>query len=109
MDAISRNFQVRPSWFAKVILWIVCGAKNYVPILAVESPTTPYTFARFYRCEDRRNRQRTFAAVGEINSDSGATFMVKEDDFNVIQKQLLHLLTNKKGEQVGDGDAEESV
>ena len=98
-DAISTNFHTRPSWFAKSILWIVCGVKDYVPILAVESPTKPHTFARFYRCKDRRGRQRTFAEVGEPNSDSGATFIVKEEDFCVIQKQLLQLQHNKTGEQ----------
>ena len=88
---LSPKFISRPPLFARVVLWIVCGATNYVPLFAVESPSKPYTFARFYRCEDRRNRERTFAEVGEVKSDSGATFLVKDEDFQTIQKQLLQL------------------
>ena len=80
-----------PSLFARIVLWIVCGARNYVPIFCVESNTKPYTFARFYRCTDRTNRERTFAAIGEVKSDSGATFLVKAEDYETIVQQLSQL------------------
>jgi hypothetical protein len=96
---LSSEFGGNPPLFARIVLWIVCGARDYVPLVAVESPSKPYTFARFYRCIDRKNRERTFAAVGEVKSDSGATFLVKSEDFEIINQQLLQL--KQEAQQVG--------
>lgn len=92
------SLTTQSSSFQKTIFWIICGTKDYVPLIAIESPSKPFTFARFYRCTDRKKRQRIFAEVGEPHSDSGATFMVKESDVCLIQQQFANLQINQESQ-----------
>lgn len=90
-EVLSPRFGGNPPLVGRIMFWIFCGAHNYMPIFAVESLDKHYTFAKFYRCTDRRSRGRTLAVVGEVKSDRGAIFLVNADDFKIITQRLSRL------------------
>jgi hypothetical protein len=95
------NIAVRPNSLARILFWIASGLHDYTPCLAIESSMQTLGFARFYRCVDRKGRNRIFAEVADQDHD-GAIFILNERDYSTIEGQVQNI--KNQGEQAASSN-----
>ena len=74
------------------------GIRNYQLIYRLVSDNKPYHYANFYRCHDRKKRDRFFAEVYEADSEFGGSFLITRENYVKFSSQIEKLQT-KIGEQ----------
>ena len=81
----------RPNAMYRLIFWIASGLRGFTPCMTIESHTQPKGLARFYRCIDRKGRNRIFAEVMHQGIHEGAVFIVNDEDYSIIESQLQNI------------------
>ncbi|MBK1829053.1 hypothetical protein [Haloferula rosea] len=90
-----------PSWFTRLGFSLTSGIKNYELACRLVDDEKPYDYANFYRCRDRRNRERFFAEINEAETDCGCSFLISTESFEGVLSQIRKTLANKTGERDG--------
>lgn len=78
----------QPHGLSRFIFWVTSGLGDFEHLLGIVAEKEPYHSAHFYRCLDRKKRERFFAEIHEAGSETGASFIVKKEDFERVRAQL---------------------
>ena len=95
----NHSANILPNWFSRLVFSVTSGIRNYESVCRLVSDEKPYNYANFYRCHDRRRRDRFFAEIHEVDSECGCSFLIAKEDFDKVSSQIDRLLQTKLGEQ----------
>ena len=82
-----------PGWLTRLVFSLTSGIKEYELTYRLVNNEKPYHYANFYRCRDRRNRERFFAEIYEFDSDCGCSFLIARENYDVVSSQIRRVCT----------------
>jgi hypothetical protein len=85
------GFIASPDGFTRFVFSLMHGLRGFIPLASIRSNKDPRDAIRFYECHDRRGKRRRFVYATESNGDGGGSFIVCDEDFDKVFRELRDL------------------
>ncbi len=89
-EILMEKFTGRPSAGSRFFFRVTHGLKDFEPLFRVASSKRDGDSIEFYRCKDRRNRERIFGCAA-VWKGEGTIFLSKQDYFEKVLARLEEL------------------
>lgn len=89
---IQTESEIYPNFLTRASYRMIYGVKTFTHDYAVIGDDNQENYIAFFRCTDRRGRNRIFTCASEMpGRDAGGRFFIKKEDYDTITQTLTSI------------------